>query len=118
MVHPERNYLNEDLIERQKVSPESVERLYELHEMKDELFQEARLLEQDSPDFKANLRALAKALQEIEFNMQHQWGFEVNADCHTHWYQMPHCKCPQLDNYERVGSGSFVHNMSCPVHDN
>lgn len=57
-------------------------------------------------------------LQELEFEMQREWGFEQKPECHTWWLEHSNCKCPKLDNKDPVffGAGKII-NSSCPIHN-
>ena len=60
---------------------------------------------------------LNNILQNIEFELQEQWGFEKDPDYHTWWLKPKSCKCPKLDNTDIAyfGSGKII-NLDCPVH--
>jgi hypothetical protein len=43
------------------------------------------------------------------------WGFDQNPNFH-HWYTVPKCRCPKLDNAERWGTSYGIVSGSCPIH--
>ena len=57
-------------------------------------------------------------LQELEYSMQKEWGFEVNANYHTWWLEHKECTCPKLDNKDPVyfGAGKII-NSTCKIHN-
>lgn len=63
------------------------------------------------------MRSLNNILQNIEFALQEQWGFEKDPNYHTWWLKPKSCKCPKLDNTDIAyfGSGKII-NLDCPVH--
>lgn len=63
------------------------------------------------------MMSLNNILQNIEFALQEQWGFEKNLNYHTWWLKPKSCKCPKLDNTDIAyfGRGKII-NLDCPVH--
>ena len=109
-------YLNPRLIQRQGLIPPEVAKIISLHELKDELFDKVKKLDPEVLADKLEMRSFVNMLEEIEFDMQKAWKFDVNRDYHTHWYQIPHCKCPYADNLERMGVEQRVIRKDCPCH--
>lgn len=54
-------------------------------------------------------------IEDVEFTMQGLWGFSRDSSYHTHWLDIVGCKCPQLDNFDRIPLGKII-NLSCPRH--
>lgn len=54
-------------------------------------------------------------VRDVEFAMQGLWGFSRDAGFHTHWLDLKDCKCPKMDNLERIPHGRIT-NTSCPWH--
>ena len=103
--------LNQELIKKQGLDPERVKRLQELHAYRKQVFADMEL--ETDP---AALRAFAVRVESIEFQLQEAWGFVQDAQKHSWWFQVPHCQCPKIDNWERVGTGQRIINGDCPVH--
>lgn len=104
--------LNQILIDDKNLNEETLGQIKQMHIMKHLLFKQA----EDLPETNTiALRALATTYQNIEFELQRLWGFESNINYHRFW-EFPHCKCPQLDNMDSIGSGMAVYNCSCPIH--
>ena len=57
-------------------------------------------------------------LQELEFEMQRVWKFEVNANYHTWWLEHAACTCPKMDNKDPMfyGAGKII-SSDCPIHN-
>ena len=103
--------LNPDLIKQQKLTKKEVKRLQELHAYRERVFADMEL--ETDP---AALRGFAERVENIEFMLQEAWRFPQDAQKHSWWFQVPHCQCPKLDNWERVGTGQRIINGDCPVH--
>ena len=74
-------HLNVDLVFKQNVTSERVNRLHLLHDLKYVVFRLAK--KGADPD-----RCLMR-LRQIEFEMQEAWGWEQDATKHTWKYLMP-----------------------------
>jgi hypothetical protein len=105
--------LNPSLIALQGISQSAVNFIIELHEEKNKIFD--RMLELTPEDDILELRELVIKLEDLEFKMQHHWGFSKDENFHTHWILAPHCKCPKLDNADRLGTGKVISGI-CPLH--
>lgn len=105
-------YLNPQLIERQGVTDEQLERLKELHIKKLKLFDEM-----SATDDTAKLKEGARRLAAIEFALQDNWNFPRDPGMHQ-WYLIPKCTCPLKDNmdYRYPGSTHRIYDEDCPVH--
>lgn len=102
--------LNQALINRNKVTPEKVEKIKELHQKKWKIFDEMEV--EKSRDI---LRAYAKLVETIEYELQSLWGFAKDKNYHE-WYKVPQCQCPKIDNDDRNGTPYQIYNKSCPIH--
>ena len=105
--------LNESLLDEQQVSKEAESRILLLHTL---LHDVKSLLELTPSDSKV-LKHYVDMVRSIEFIMQLEWNFEADADCHAHWFQVPHCKCPKLDNLDRIGHIYNVYSADCKLHN-
>ena len=61
-------------------------------------------------------KGVAKMVTNLDFRLQELWGFKPDQKFHTYWYKIPGCKCPKMDNAERVGTGFNLINKTCPYH--
>lgn len=63
------------------------------------------------------VRVLLDYLEQLEFRMQEEWGFDRDANKHTWWLKPKKCTCPKMDNTDPVyfGGGKII-SADCPVH--
>lgn len=59
---------------------------------------------------------LNRLLTQTECALQTLWEIPVNTKWHSYWLKNERCTCPRLDNYERMGVGDFIYDITCPVH--
>lgn len=102
--------LNQALIDKNKVTPEKVEKIKELHLRKWDIFSQMEV--ETAKDI---LKAYAKLVETIEYELQSLWGFKKDKNYHE-WFKVPQCQCPKVDNSERVGTPYPIYNKSCPIH--
>ena len=105
--------INLELAAKQQLSEAEVYKIEQLHYSR-KLLHDA-INQALSAGNKTVARAIAKALPEIELELQKLWKFEQNINYYKFWY-VPHCKCSCLDNEDAFPSGYYVRNLSCPVH--
>lgn len=103
--------LNPDLIKRQGLTEEEVFNVRDWHNRREQLF---GLMERSVDP--AWLQILAEAVEKVEFELQRAWKFPLNRNMHTWWMRLPHCRCPQMDNMERVGTPYRIRSEGCPIH--
>ena len=103
--------LNPELLEKQKVTPEQIEKLEDIYKYMDELFDEAN----KDPNLDKNGKGYAEEIRECEFRLQDNWNFGRDANKHTWWNRFKHCSCPKIDNDERFGYDKYI-NCNCPYH--
>lgn len=116
--------LNPSLIRKQELSQEEVGEIFRLHGEKFYLMNDARLfLAEELADLgyigepeKKEIKKINDELKELEFKAQEAWGFEPDENHHNWWLDMPGCRCPQLDNRERIGYVGAIYNSTCPWH--
>jgi len=106
-----REALNPHLIKQQNRTEVEVLKIVELHARLHRAFDEM-----EAETETERLQKLAALVKELEFHLQEAWGFERNADWHSWWFQVPHCTCPILDNWDRVGTEFAVLTTGCPIH--
>lgn len=107
-------YLNSNLITKQKLNIDDVERIKALHRAKYRVHKLAHMVD---VSFNEILKQLAKLETDIEFELQRAWKFPLNRDYHRFW-NFPRCQCPFTDNEDAYPTGYYVTNSSCPVHGN
>lgn len=95
-----------------KDTPERRERILDLHIKRHQIFQNFANCESTDLSLLAVNR---DALQQLEFDLQREWGFTPDINHHSYWYRVPHCTCPKMDNQDYLGSGEIVAS-DCPVH--
>lgn len=105
--------INLELAQRQNLSEDEVFKIEQLHYSR-RLLHDA-ITQAISAGNKTVARAIAKALPEIELELQKLWKFEQNINYYKFWY-VPRCSCCKLDNDDAFPSGYYVINLSCPIH--
>lgn len=55
-------------------------------------------------------------VEALEYVMQYLWGFPLDKNLHSYWFQMEGCTCPEMDNEDVVGTPYRVYNGSCKWH--
>lgn len=60
-------------------------------------------------------KKLYKQFVKNEKDLQLLWNFEVN-DNHISFWNVPHCKCPVMDNEDNYPHGPYYYNAECPIH--
>ncbi|RLA05141.1 MAG: hypothetical protein DRQ47_01890 [Gammaproteobacteria bacterium] len=109
--------LNKGLIASQKVDEDGVAELIRLHKALDLVNELMAEMDPTDGEYMVNqLHTMATVIESIEFNMQRVWKFPQDMDFHTHWLNVPHCKCPQMDNRDPLYFGRRIINANCPVH--
>ena len=64
---------------------------------------------------KARLKALNAEFMDNQRALQKAWNFPQNDNFIRFW-EVPHCKCPRMDNEENYPHGYYSVDMGCPVH--
>lgn len=105
--------LNPILIARQELKEEDLDKIVELHGELHQVFDE---MEAETPENVTRLRQLAIVVKQLEFDLQDAWGFPKDEDWHSWWFQVPHCRCPNLDNWDLIGTKLRITTQICPVH--
>jgi hypothetical protein len=104
-------YLNSSLVKEQKLSQQKITKLLKLH-----FLQAAAKDLMDHVENVKMLPKLAAVIEDLNFQMQELWGFNRDADFH-HWYEVPRCTCPKMDNKDRFGTNQRIYSSECPVHN-
>jgi len=108
--------LNQQLVEKQKLTDDDCDELERLHDQRERLFAKMLGCRLDNPYELNSLKLYGELLESLEYNMQRVWKFPQTSSMHTWWYQVPHCQCPILDNMDMQGADARVYNLGCPVH--
>lgn len=102
--------LNPHLCKKQKITQEGLEDLKALH------YKVQAVLEaMEQSNDKTELRALNSDWRELQFELQKTWGFDQNPNFH-HWYTVPKCSCPKVDNLECYGTPYGIYSGDCLIH--
>lgn len=102
--------INQNLVNRQKVSPDDVKRIVKLQALRKYFYDFIEL----SSD-KEEIRRLDKIITQIEFQLQKLWGFPQDRN-HHRWFDVPKCSCPKWDNDDNIGSEYRIINPNCILH--
>jgi len=102
--------INQNLVNRQKVSPDDVKRIVELQTIRKYFYDFIEL-----SDDKEEIRRLDKIITQIEFQLQKLWGFPQDRN-HHRWFDVPKCSCPKWDNSDNIGSEYRIINPNCILH--
>lgn len=102
--------LNKKLAKKQGVSKEQLEALKLSHQLRFLLFETAKTTTEP-----LKLKMLANLLEILEFRQQELWNFPIDKNYH-HWFELPNCICPKLDNLDRLGTKFRIYDYKCPVH--
>lgn len=102
--------INQNLVNRQKVSAEDVKKIVKLQTIRKYFYDFIEL----SND-KEEIRRLDKIITQIEFQLQKLWGFPQNRNFHR-WFDVPKCSCPKWDNADSLGSDFRIINPNCILH--
>jgi hypothetical protein len=103
--------LNHHLAEKQNVTDEQLEALKLSHQLRWILFEAAKKV-LDEP---LKLKMLANIFDALETEQQKLWNFEPNPN-HHYFFSFPGCKCPVMDNQDRLGTPHKIINQNCPIH--
>ena len=103
--------LNEELAKKQKVTKEQRNNLREIYNKLE------KLIIQCNEDLNLDKHGFlyAQKMTELEFQLQENWNFPLDANYHTYEFSFDRCTCPRLDNLERFGIEK-IYNCSCIIH--
>jgi hypothetical protein len=104
-INDDADFINYNLVAKQNVSPAGVRKIRALH-------QRLRLVMNmmEKEDNIADLRLLAKEVEEIEFGLQAAWKFPLSRESHTWWNRVPKCSCATS------AKSRFDISPGCPIH--
>jgi hypothetical protein len=104
-------YLSSHLAVKQGLTIAELKNLKNIHRKRLRLFDEIERTKNI-----IDLHALAKRMEEIEFQLQEGWHFPKDNKFHSWWFRMPKCKCPELDNKDNLGTNNCIITEDCPLH--
>lgn len=113
--------------ERWELLPETTKRaIQELHELAQLQLDAIDNLVYTSESFRSSyayqtstfmMSKYKTLLEELEYRMQHTWGFKEDSKFHTWWRKPKTCTCPEADNKDIMAYGHHrVTSSDCPVH--
>lgn len=101
--------------QRKKISDMQFRNIRQLQCMAKEI----NIMLENAVDDKAKpevIKVLSGLLTQTEYALQTLWEIPVNRKWHSYWLKNERCTCPRLDNYEQMGAGDFIYDMTCPIH--
>jgi hypothetical protein len=108
--------LNDQLIKDKQLSIITIRKLMKVHQERHSLIQLMKMEDPDTITGRRNLKILANKIKMCDFELQGLWGFNKDDSYHAFW-ELPHCKCPTMDNKERVGQKNWqIYDGRCPIH--
>lgn len=101
--------INLELAESRDLSEETVVAIEEIHKRLDWILTRPSM-HVESP------KKVVEVVRSFEYTLQMLWGFPLDPNYHTYWYELKYCTCPVLDNRENFGLPYKVTNEHCPYH--
>jgi hypothetical protein len=108
-----RDNLNQELLIEQKVTDKQISNLEPIYDELELTFKLGDIVD-INPIY---AHELASTIKDIEFQLQENWNFPLDAKFHTWWNRFKYCTCPKMDNDERFGQDKII-NTSYPFHGN
>lgn len=106
--------LNSKMVEMKGLTDTEIRSIVKLHQKKVQLADD---MSRFSSSNSKELKIIAAAITEIEFQLQDLWKFEKDIRMHS-FFLLPHCTCPKMDNKERLGTDYLITDTMCPIHGN
>jgi hypothetical protein len=103
--------LNPQLAAHQNVSDEQLEALKLSHQLRWMIFEAAKKVIEEP----LKLKMLANIFDLLETEQQKLWNFKLNQNIHR-FFDFPGCKCPKIDNADRLGTPYRVYSEECTIH--
>ena len=108
--------INYALVEKQKLTDEQLDEVIELHTRLHFVKRKMEALDPSVFHNRIEIQDYGKLVEEFEFALQEAWGFNKDRNYHSHWYTLPHCSCPVLDNRDNYGTEYRIIRTNCVVH--
>lgn len=105
--------INLELARKQNLSEDEVYKIGQLHYSR-KLLHDA-IAQAIAAGNKTVARAIAKALPEIELELQKLWKFKQDINYYKFWY-VPGCSCCKLDSDDNFPYGPYYINNGCNIH--
>lgn len=105
--------INLELAAKQQLSEDEVYKIEQLHYSR-KLLHDA-IAQAIAAGNKTVARAIAKALPEIELELQKLWKFKQDIGYYKFWY-VPGCSCSKLDSDDNFPYGPYYINDGCDIH--
>ena len=105
--------LNQELLVTQKVTTEQQEKLFELYDELENIFECTRNMSEEEV-LKLGY-SITISVKNIEYQLQENWNFPQDENFHSWWYKVPKCSCAKMDNAESIGYRKYV-NCGCLIH--
>ena len=103
--------LNLKLIQSNDLTKQQIENILNLHKERMELF-----CSQPEFDNRIKLDRFNDLVEKNEFALQKEWGFKLDKNYHTWWFQVPNCSCSTRINSATFGKPERFVNDCCPIH--
>ena len=107
------NVINMELAQKQQLLEEDIKKLLIIYEKINILINHMSKL--NPIKNKKELIDLYNKWTNYQFTLQDLWKFPRDATFHRD-YELPHCTCPKIDNYERLGTIYRVRTEGCIYH--
>ena len=104
---------NPKLVVKQNISAEDVEKINDLHEIREKFHAILKYLEASCYD--DLVYEIGQFLFKIEEELQRLWKFEVNPNYYKFW-QLHACTCPIMDNEDNYPYGPYYVSGDCRLH--
>ena len=103
--------LNLKLIQSNDLTKQQIDNILEIHKERMELFSR-----QSEFDNRIKLNRFNDLVEKMEFALQEEWGFKLDKNYHTWWFQVPNCSCSHHINISTFGKPERFVNDCCPIH--
>ena len=100
--------LNKNLLIEQGVKPKAEVAIVAIHDVLQGVL--------SSPDEYGKPSNVVAIVEHLEYTLQSLWDFPLDNKFHRYWLEVDGCKCPKMDNMDRIGTGYKVYNKECTYH--
>ena len=105
------SYVNPILCKKQNINDNELENIKKITIQILEILDDMKIY-----DSSYYIKQSAKQIEELEFQLQEAWHFPKDKTYHRFTWQIPQCKCPIIDNLEKLGTDHIIINETCPAH--
>lgn len=110
--------LNEKLIKEQEVSYQQRSEIVSLHKQLKLIFKVAKKAKKKNILTYTTGKIISDTVLNIEYALQSNWNFPLDANYHKYQNDIPGCTCPREDNKDTYGSPIKWLNVKCKFHGN